>query len=972
MNRGTVGRRIAGVLFAGSMFLVACSPSSTVEQGASVPIDGGIDASDALDASGLPSLSTPDPDTLTGTLDNGLRYLVRDNDNPGGKVELRLVVDAGSGIEDDDQVGGAHFLEHMLFNGTERFPRNELIDVLRSFGAAFGADVNASTSRDETVYTLNVPATDEAVGTALDILEDWLSAATIDPGAVESERGIVLDEWRSRDQTANGRIVEAISSFFLDGTTYEGHSPIGGREAIETITADALRRFYDDWYRPDNAAVIVVGDIDVDDIEGEIVGRFADAEARGDSPERVVIEVEPQLTSRALVVADPDVAEGFAAVTLPVSRGEGRGVEAESQRSILDGLAFDVIADRLDADALRDEAPFDRARRSSSSIVRDLDAPEISVDVDGADLGAAVTAIIDEYERVARFGITEAELDRVVAAQRSSAQRFLDGSDSRQDVSFADEYTRHVLEDEWFVTAQQEFDHVTAVLDRATPDTVAGVFADRYRDTGAHVLAVVPDAEFGDTPSLEDLVMIADEAPGRDLEDRAAGEAIGDSIIDRPDAVSPASVESLVDDPFGAVIDPLVITFENGMTVSVNSNRIVDNQVFFEARRLGGLDQVADADVADAQALGGVLADSGVADFDRVAIEQFLDDKSVSFAASIDVFTSSMGGTAAVDDLEVLFQLINLALTEPRVDRSAIDRYVDDRLPFAQDPSIDAGVAEFVALAAARYDDPRFLTPSPESLATVDAAGIERVAADRLGNADGWFLSFSGDLDIESATELAAAYLGPIPAGEPPLSDDGYVEPEPPQGAVVATAEAGGGETANVSFLMTAGATTGRLDVVRAAVAEAIIGNRLTDVIREELGDSYSPFALLDVGDGPQPNAELYISVSTAPDLVEGVSSAVLGELASLRADGPTAREFSNAVATIAEQSNFVNNAQINDEIIDSLFDPDATARFDTPFDDFLNEAFFIQTLSQDDVASALDQWTSATDYIEVRVLPSE
>lgn len=449
---------MAGVLLAGSMLVAACTSSNGVAERESSPIGDGTTTTTTidrgattttvpsdepstsiipdlepveLDASGLPSLATPDPETLSGALDNGLRYLVRQNDNPGGKVELRLVIDAGSGLEDDDQIGGAHFLEHMLFNGTERFPENELVDVLRSFGAAFGADVNASTSRDETIYTLNVPARADAVESALDILEDWLSAATIDPDQVEAERGIVLDEWRSRNQTANGRIFEEIDAFFLDGTRYEGHSPIGGRDAIEDITPDALRRFYDDWYRPDNAAVIVVGDIVVNDIEAEIVERFGDVAPRGDSPERVDIEVEPASENRALVVGDAELPEGFVAVTLPASRRDGESLEAENQRSIVEGLAFDVIANRLEADALRGDAPFERAGRSSTSIVRDLDAPEILVDVDGADVGAAVGAVVDEYERIARFGISAAELARVVASRRNSAQRFLDGSESR-------------------------------------------------------------------------------------------------------------------------------------------------------------------------------------------------------------------------------------------------------------------------------------------------------------------------------------------------------------------------------------------------------------------------------------------------------------------------------------------------------------------------------------------------------------
>ncbi len=195
--------------------------------------DGGADdavattATEMPDAQGLPSLGEPDPETVSGTLDNGLTYYVRANDNPGGSVSMRLVVDAGSALQDPDQSGAAHFLEHMLFNGTERFPDNELTAVLRSFGAEFGADVNAYTSSDETVYELTMPNDRGVVDTGLDVLSEWLSAATITEDAVTSERGVVLDEFRGREESVDGREFAAIDALFLDGTPYQGQQPIG-------------------------------------------------------------------------------------------------------------------------------------------------------------------------------------------------------------------------------------------------------------------------------------------------------------------------------------------------------------------------------------------------------------------------------------------------------------------------------------------------------------------------------------------------------------------------------------------------------------------------------------------------------------------------------------------------------------------------------------------------------------------------
>jgi zinc protease len=976
MNGRRSGRRTLVLLAAVAVVAAACTPESDVTSDSAVEIDGtdapGPTASStppvtSPTSAGLPTLTTPDPDTVTGTLDNGLRYLIRDNDNPGGKAELRLAVDAGSVLEDERQLGGAHFVEHMLFNGTEQFPKNELIDVLRSFGAGFGADINARTSYDETVYELTVPNDDDIVETGLDILEEWLSFATIDPGDVEDERGIVLDEWRSRSQTSNGRVFDEFASFHLAGSGYDGRSPIGGREAIESITADDLRRFYDDWYRPDLASVIVVGDIDPDEVEAWIVDRFADATSRGDSPARADVFVEPATATRVEVVGDPELAEGFVGVALPMSADPvvPESAEVDEQRSILEGLAFQMIATRLDNEALRGDAPFERAGASSASFVRGLDAPEITVDVSGDGADASVQAVADEFERVERFGFTQSELDRVVGSSRSSAEQDFESRGSRQDVSYANEYVRHVLEDEWYVTADQEFAFVDAVLDAATPESVADVFSDRADEAGVHAFIAVPDDELEMVGTAEELAVAIDGAADRELEPPVAEEALGDVLMARPDPVEEVSEGRLATDPFTDALDPVVLEFPNGAQVSLNTTTIVERQVFFEARSPGGLAAVADADVPDAAALGDVIGDSGVGEFDRVALDAFLDDKSVSLSPSVDPFTDGMFGTAATDDLEVLFQLVHLLMTDARADEAAVDRYVDDQLPFAQDPSIDAGYAEFDALLNARYDEPRFLLPTPETLATVDAAAIDRVAGERFGDAGDWSFSFSGDYDVDDAIELARAYVGSLPSTgtADPLNFD---EPPPPDGAVVAEAQAGQGDTANVSFLYTASASSARRDDILARVVREVISNRLTDFIREGLGDSYSPFAAVDLGGGEKPAVETYISVSTAPELADEVSVAVLEQLAALRAEGPSEQDFTNASVTVAEQLDFINNAQINDEVLAVLVDPGGNASFD----EFTTQPLLIQTITADDVRGAIEAWTSSTDYIEVRVTP--
>ncbi len=957
--------------------LAACTSTSDVEvrtspydtapasTDAQQPIDGSTPIT-APDPSGLPSMSDPDPAIVIGELDNGLRYFIRDNDNPGGRVEMRLAVDAGSVLEDDNQEGGAHFLEHMLFNGTEEFPENELIAVLRGFGAGFGADINAYTDYDETVYQLTMPTDDPTVvDTGLDVLEQWLSAATIEQAQVEAERGVVLDEWRGDESSSNGRIFDALEALFLDGSPYEGKDPIGTDDAIASTDSEPLRSFYDDWYRPDNTAIVVVGDIDPDTIENGIVERFGPIVARGASPARPELNVEPSSEAQVLILADPDVAEGFARVTLPLAVAEAESVEADYQNSILDSMAFEMIATRLGNDALRGEAPFDDARADSSGLVRSLDAPEIIVSADGDALEASTQAVFDEYERVRRFGFSQAEVDRVVDSYRTSAQSTYDGRESRQDADFADEYVRHALTDEPIPTSDAQFDFTNAVLDRATPETIAFRFVHRLADAGPHVLIVVPNNEAGDVPDDSTFVAQAGSMGDRDLAPRPDDAGIDGELMVAPDPIDETSSGRLSAEGMDDFVDPVVLEFDNGVRVSLNTSTIVEGQVAFEARSPGGLAVLADADVPAGDAAGAVVGRSGIATYGQVELDDFLSDKDVGLQATIDAFNEGFYGGSATSDIETLFQMIHLSMTQPRVDPVALEQYLDNELAIASDPSINPGYAEFTTLLDARYDDPRFVLPTVESLNSVTADDIDRVYRDRFGDASDFSFAFSGDFDLAAAIDLSRRYLATLPSTGRVEAVD-YVEPAPPAGVVVEQTVAGQGTQASSALLFTAPATSNRRDDVVAAILQEVVTSRLTDVVREELGDSYSPYAFVQIDRGGSPYAVTYISNTTAPELVDEVVAAVTAQLDDLRSSGPTDREFQAASENIRRQLELFANDQVNDEVLSVFTDPAGNASFD----EFLEQPRWIDDIAAADIRDAVARWLPADQYIEVRVLP--
>ena len=431
--------------------------------------DSGVVADEAVPIDIVDDASVPnDPDVRILTLSNGLTVYLRANDRPGGSAEMRLAVNAGSGQEDPDQSAAAHFLEHMLFNGTEEFPANELITALRGFGMAFGADVNAYTSYDETVYELTVPTSDsENLGIGLDVLREWLSAATLDPDQVDKEKGVVLDEWRQRDQSFDGRVADASEAMFLTGSGYEGRQPIGTDAAINAMTADCCGASTTPGTGPTTRPIMVVGDIDLDDMEAEIRDRFESLTARGES----IARTDPALGTYgeidAAVLIDPDATTAGAEVTLP-GPFVVDGTVAPLRHNTMISLAFDMIATRLNDDISRGLAPFTDANVSNNGVVRWLDAPSVVVSGEPDQLSASLEAITTEFERARRFGFADGELERALRDYRSSAQAQLDASNSVQDIEYISGYVDHFLVGLPIPDADTSFQIHNAIYDDVT------------------------------------------------------------------------------------------------------------------------------------------------------------------------------------------------------------------------------------------------------------------------------------------------------------------------------------------------------------------------------------------------------------------------------------------------------------------------------------------------------------------------
>ncbi len=959
--------RWSSLLGAVLVLLAACTTTDPgVVRGAATALDGPIPTSTDGTIEGFdPDQVVPDdPDVRSATLDNGLTYYVRENHSPGGFAELRLAIDAGSVLEGADQSAVAHFLEHMLFNGTEEYPGNELIKVLESFGAAFGADINAYTSYDETVYSLSVPTADgEVLDTAIDILQQWLSAATLTEDDVIAERGVVLDEWRQSVQSSSGRLFEAIAELFLAGSAYEGRDPIGEDAAIETMSAELLRRFYDQWYRPDNAALVIVGDIDVDDVERTIVERFGGLADRSDGALRPPVTFSPFGEPAARVVADPDVVSGFVELTLPAPR-VGRDTPAAMQEDLFLSLAMQMIATRLDDDATRGEADHDAASVDSNSHVRALDAPSVLVEGDAAALPGALDAVLVEFERVERYGFDPVELARAVDARQAEVDADHDAAPTTQDVEYADRYVQAFLADEPYPAADLTYELAQALLDSASTELVAEALARRRSVAAPHLLISAPGGAA--LPTATEVLAMIDEIDDREIEPRPAAEAVDGELMTAPSPIEEIAEDQLTSEP-GLFLEPTRLTFANGVQVVLNPTPIAGGTTFLGAYSQGGTSLVADADVPDAYVAPLVATTSGLGGLDPVEAAQVLGRTSVQLQPYLDTTSENWFGSASTTDLETMLQVLHLTMTEPRFDQNALDTVLGRLRPYAENPDTDPDVAGQIAFADARYgaEAGRFRpVPTSAELDTVDLDGIERVWRDRYGDAGDWVFVLAGDFDVDEASELARTYLGTL-AGTGRVEQWVDAQPDAPAGVVARDVLAGTGERASLTVGWSQPATsTDQLAELTAEVLTAVLDSRLVDHIREELGATYSPRSYVSVLTDPDPLVESFVTITGAPDGMSEISTILQQDLAALRDDGPTDDELAAALEELGNNLDLISNEQLIDVLLEELTGGGG-------IDDLLSLGADAARIDASAVTDLARRALPADHYIQITVLPA-
>jgi len=872
-------------LFILTLVLSACTPIQ-LPADAPAPV-----ATGSLPVDDLGAPLPVDPAVRVGALNNGLTYYVRRNTEPMNRAELWLAVNAGSILEEDDQQGLAHFLEHMLFNGTENFPGFGIVDFLESIGMAFGPDVNARTSFDETVYTIQAPTGDaETLAKALQVLKDWAAHATLDPKEIEQERGIIVEEWRLRDQTAAGRISNQLLPFILGDSRYAERLPIGDMDIVRSAPREAFTRFYETWYRPDLMAVIAVGDFDPDEMERLIQELFADLPMPDAPQPRPVYDLPSHEGTRYQVIDDPE--QPSTQLTIFTLRpAEPIATAGDVREDVTTDLYYLMMNSRLEEIARAADAPFLSASSGSGSLVRPVDAAVIGASVQEEKALVAAEALVTEIERARRHGFTETELQRSRNELLNLYARLYNERDNTASRSYADEYLRHYLTGEAIPSVELVFGLVQELLPQITLEEVndkAAILAD---DDNRLLYITGPRKEETPLPSEDDLAAVVAALETADIPPYVDS-AVSDDLIET--LPQPAAI---VDETELPDLGVTALTLENGVHVLLKPTDFKDDEIVFNAVSPGGSSLYPDEDFPNASTIDDVVNESGVGDFTQTDLAKALAGKTVTVTPYIRELTEGFDGSAAPADLETLFQLVHLYFTAPRADEAAFEAFRAKQRTALVNRAQDPNAALQDALYAALYGDTIRRGPlTVEAIDTLDLARGFEIYQDRFADAGDFTFTFTGSFDMDEIKSLAQTYLGTLPAaGRVETWQD--VAPDLPEGVIKEDVLKGEGDRSVVQMIFSGPLEPSREAELRLNAVAGVLDIVLREKLREELGGVYSSSAYAFIQDAPKPGYFVAIAFGTDPGRVDELVDAVFEQIADLQDNGPSAVNVEKVMA---------------------------------------------------------------------------
>ena len=835
-----------------------------------------------------------DPELRKGVLENGLTYYIRHNATPAGQADFYIYDKVGAIQEEDLQIGLAHFLEHMAFNGTKNFPDKEMINYLESIGVKFGANLNAWTAMEQTQYMMqSVPVSNpEVVDKVLLILHDWAYYINLEEEEIDNERGVIVEELRTRND-ANWRIREQMSPYLYGNTKYAERNIIGTEERLRSFTYDELRDFYHRWYNTKNQCIVIIGDFDAAEMEQKVINLFSTIPAVENPEEIAYIPIPACEEPQVAILTDPEVTESSVEVIL---RSDAMPKELNNtivyeQMAILDGFISTIMNERLADIAQKPNAPFLGAYYYNGSITRSMDICDLSATSRDGETLTSLEALYTEFEKARRYGFTQSEFERAQTNLMRRAQQAYDRRNDRRHGQFVRQYTENFSNNTPLYSAEQEW-QIDSLLYSAIDLNTVNNFAQQGRLVPQNmvVMVTVPTKEGVENPTAEQVKEVLAKVSAAEIA-APAESGVKEPLIPAGTKLKGSKVKTTSTDSFGNT----VWTLKNGVKVVLKPTDFKADEIHINGYALGGTSILADEDMTITTHWGDFIGYQGVGKFSVSDWQKQLAGKAVRIQPSLAATTSGLYASCSPKDLETALQLIWLYGNSPRYDEDAFnmvkDQLVSQYSNIESDPMYQFARDLFKHI----YNRPdRWRRLSAADVEAMTFEQFKRVYTQLYNNFDDYTYIIVGNFQEAELKPLVEKYLGSMPKNKAKAAYN--IEN-------LVTYQSGvRNEEIAVAMQMpkvsVACVLSGEMEVnlkndLSMSILRQILDIRYTKSIREEKGGTYG------VGVGGQnsgvpavPDYMLLINFDTNTEMAEELSSMLIPEIEKIATEGPAAEDL--------------------------------------------------------------------------------
>jgi zinc protease len=832
------------------------------------------------------SLLPMDPRVKTGVLPNGLKYYIMKNAEPKNRAQLRLMVKAGSVLENDEQQGLAHFMEHMNFNGTKNFPKNELVNFLQKSGVRFGADLNAYTSFDETVYMLPVPTDSmEVFKKGMQILEDWAHNATLDPAEIDKERGVVLEESRT-GKGAQARMRDKWFPVVLNNSQYAKRLPIGKDDILKNFKYEVLNQFHKDFYRPDLEGVAVVGDIDVAMVEKMIMEKFSDIKNPANAKERIKYNIDLSGSTDVAIITDPE--QPNTVVQIMNKQPKRKDVTLQDRREgMVRSLFNQMLSSRIQELTQKADPPFQFGYAGYGGFLGNLDAFTSYVVAKGGNVEKGMKAILEETERAKKFGFMASEFARAKTSYMVGQERAYKEKDKTDSEQLAEGLVGAFTEDENLTSPDFSYEFTKKYLDGIRLEEVNALGNVLITKENRAVIVMAPEKDKATLPT---------EAQIREWLNTAGSNvtAYVDNTIDKPLIAKLPTGTKVTATKQIPEVGVTEYTFANGVKAVLKPTDFKNDEIMFGAYSFGGTNLYSDKDADNARLASTIASVGGLGEFSAVNLRKMMTGKVARVFPYIAGTTENFNASTNPKDFETSLQLVYSYFTQPRFDVEVIKGFMAnqrDALANQQKTLTPEKVYNDSLSAILSNYAPRNMPMTLERMEKIDANRAFEIYKERYADASDFTFFFVGNFKNEEIKPLLEKYLGGLPSTKrkETYKDLGI---RPPKGKVEKTLYKGTEAKARVTLVWTGDAETSPENDTQVEALSEVLEIKLIEKLREEESGVYGVGVSGTTQKIPAKRYNFRIAFQCAPENVEKLVNRTLAEIQKVKDSGAEAGDI--------------------------------------------------------------------------------